>query len=55
MITESIRQEGSSTLFAQVTLQQSNVSFAEIDHGQAVQSVREIPIDVERYKLAPQL
>lgn len=54
-ITESMCQEGGSTFLAQVTFQQPDVGLAEIDHNQAVESVREIPIDVERYKLAPQL
>ena len=54
-IVESVGQEGSGAFLTQVTLQQPGVSFAEIDHNQAVESVGEIPIDVERYKLAPQL
>jgi hypothetical protein len=52
---DSVRQEGSGAFFTQVTLQQPEISLAEIDHDQAVQSVREIPIDIERHKLAPQL
>lgn len=52
---ESMRQEAGSTAFAQVTLQQADVSLAEIDHNQSVEGVGEIPIDIERYKLAPQL
>jgi hypothetical protein len=52
---QSMRQEACSTVFAQVTLQQAGVGLAEIDHDQAVEGVREIPIDIERYKLAPQL
>ena len=52
---ESMRQEGSSTLYSQVTLQQPAVSLAEIDDDQTVEGVREISIDVERHKLAPQL
>jgi hypothetical protein len=52
---ESMCQEEGGTVFAQVTFQQSNVSLAEIDDDKAVQGVREIPIDIECYKLAPKL
>jgi len=52
---ESMRQEAGSTFFAQVSLQQADVSLAEIDYNQAVEGVGEIPIDIEGYKLAPQL
>ena len=51
----SLSQEGSSTFYSQVTLQQPAVSLAEIDDDQTVEGVREISIDVERHKLAPQL
>ncbi len=54
-VGDSLRQEGSDAFFTQVTRQQSEVSLAEINHNQAVESVREISIDVERHKLAPQL
>ena len=53
-IVDSLRQEGSGAFFTQVTHQQPQVSLAEINNNQAVESVREIPIDVERYQLAPQ-
>lgn len=53
-IVDSLGQEGSSAFFTQVTLQQPEVSLAEIDHNQAVESVRKIAIDVEGHKLAPQ-
>jgi hypothetical protein len=54
-VGDSVCQEGSDAFLTQVTLQQSEVSLAEINHNQAVESVREISIDVERHKLAPQL
>ena len=40
---------------AQVALQQPDIRLAEVDYNQAVESVREIPIDIERYKLAAEL
>lgn len=52
---ESMRQEAGNTVFAQVTLQEAGVGLSEIDHNQSVEGVGEIPIDIERYKLAPQL
>ena len=51
----SMRQEAGNPSFAQVSLQQADVSLAEIDHNQAVEGIRETPIDIERYKLATQL
>jgi hypothetical protein len=52
---ESMCQESRGTFYSQVTLQQPDVSLAEIDDDQTVEGVREVSIDIERHKLAPQL
>jgi hypothetical protein len=54
-IEESVTREGNGDLFSRVALQQSAVGLSEIFHNQSVDGVREISIDIERYKLAPQL
>ena len=54
-IEESLTQVGSGAFFSEVARQQAAVGLSEIDHSQSVDGVREIPIDIDRYKLAPQL